>query len=117
MEFSDEIIKKLADEGYCFTKNDNGSMLTYQSNYMHIVAKVFAGRTYQSCTPHFNILHNDARPGCMEGGNDLIISKVFNESDDLTTVLRAVARAVDALDQGIEEAFVATEAYSDIAYS
>lgn len=117
MEFSDEIIKKLADEGSCFTRNDSGSILTYQSNYMHIVAKVFAGRSYQSCTPHFNILHNDIRPGWKEGGSDLIISKVFNESDDLETVLRAVARAVDTLDKGIEEAFVATEAYSDIAYS
>lgn len=114
MEFSKEIIKNLADEGYCFTINNSGDILTYQSNYMHIIAKVFAGKSYQSCTPHFNIMHNDIRPGWKEGESDLIISKVFKESDDLKTVLRSVARAVDALDQGIEDAFVATEEYDHI---
>lgn len=114
MKFSDEIIKKLADEGYCFTKNNIGDTLTYQSNYMHIAAKVFAGKSYQSGTPHFNIMHNDIRPGWKEGESDLIISRLFKETDDLMTVLRAVARAVDALDQGIEDAFAATEEYDHI---
>ena len=114
MEFSDEIIKKLSDEGYCFTKNNFGDTLTYKSNYMHILAKVFSGKSYQSCVPHFNIMHYDIRPGWKEGESDVIIRKAFKESDDLETVLRSVARAVDALDQGIEDAFAATMEYDHV---
>ena len=38
MEFKDEIIKKLADEGIVFTKNNTGSILTYHANYDHAEA-------------------------------------------------------------------------------
>jgi hypothetical protein len=114
MEFSDELIEKLSEEGYHFNKNNVGDRLTYVSNYMHIVAKVFLGKSYQSCVPHFNIMHDEVPPGWKEGENNLIISKVFKESDDLETVLRSVAKAVDALDQGIEDAFVETKEYVNI---
>ena len=114
MEFSDEIIKKLAEEGHSFTKNGNGTILTYLSAYEHVVGKVFAGHSTQGFLPHFSIMHNHTLPGAPDDRIDVIIRKYFNEGDDIKKVLLSVAEAVDALDYGLESADVSTSEYKDL---
>jgi len=104
MEFKDEIIKKLADEGIVFTKNNTGSILTYLANYDHVEAKVFAGRSYQGFLPHFKIMCDDMET----------VNKVFAEDADLEQVLRDVAEAAGNMDQAIEDFRATIGGYTDL---
>lgn len=104
MEFNDEIIKRLADEGIVFTKNNTGSMLTYRTNHGHMRATVFAGRSYQSLLPHFKIMSCDMET----------VNKVFPEDADLEKVLRDVAEATGNMDQAIENFKETIGDYTDI---
>lgn len=104
MEFKDEIIKKLADEGIVFTKNNTGCILTYRTNYDHAEAKVFAGRSYQGFLPHFKIMCDDMET----------VSKAFAEDADLEQVLRDVAEATGNMDQAIEDFQETIGGYTDL---
>lgn len=104
MEFKDEIIKKLADEGIVFTKNNTGSILTYSANYDHAEATVFAGRSYQRFLPHFNIMCD---------GMETVI-KAFPEDANLEQVLRDVAEATGNMDRAIEDFQTTIGGYTDL---
>ena len=104
MEFKDEIIKRLSDEGIVFTKNNTGSILTYRTNYDHAEATVFAGRSYQGFLPHFKIMCDDMET----------VNKVFPEDADLEQVLRDVAEATGNMDQAIENFRDTIGGYKDL---
>lgn len=104
MEFKDEIIKRLADDGIVFTKNNTGSMLTYRANHGHVRATVFAGRSYQGFLPHFKIMGYDIET----------VNKVFPEDADLENVLRDVAEATGNMDQAIENFKETIVDYTDL---
>lgn len=111
MEFKDEIIKKLADEGIVFTKNNTGSILTYRANYGHAEAKVFAGRSYQGFLPHFKIMGDDFK---IMGDDMETVNKAFPEDADLEQVLRDVAEATGNMDQAIEDFQETIGSYTDL---
>ena len=104
MEFKDEIINSLADEGIVFTKNNTGSILTYRANYGHAEATVFAGRSYQGFLPHFKIMCDGMET----------VNKAFPEDADLENVLRDVAEATGNMDQAIENFQETIGGYTDL---
>jgi hypothetical protein len=103
MEFNEEIIKKLQEDGISFVPSQFGDRLTYEGNYGHATGIVYAGGPGRGC-PHFKVWV----------GDKTLINKKIDESDKLEHILRSLAEATGGIDQAIEDAWNATESYDDL---
>lgn len=103
MEFNTEIVKGLAEQGIVFDFSQFGDRLTYEGNYGHATGIVYAGGPGRGC-PHFKVWIDDK----------CLISKKIDDSDSLEDILRSLAEATGTIDQAIEDAWNATDAWKDI---
>ena len=103
MEFNTEIIKGLAEQGMVFDFSQFGDRLTYEGNYGHATGIVYAGGPGRGI-PHFKVWIDDK----------CLISKKIDDSDSLEDILRSLAEATGTIDQAIEDAWNATDAWKDI---
>ena len=94
MIFTDEHLKTLADMGHSWVREDDGT-LTYMAAYEHAMATIYPDQNKF-------IVTNEARDPAEKG---IICERtiVGLESNE-TNILWDVARAVDNIDNGIEEA-------------
>ena len=103
MEFNTEIIKKLQEDGISFDLSQFGDRLTYEGNYGHATGIVYAGGPGRGY-PHFKVWV----------GDKTLISKKIDDSVSLEDILRSLAEATGGIDQAIEDAWNATDAYDDV---
>jgi hypothetical protein len=98
MEFTDELLKKLAEEGINWDRESDGT-LTYTSNYEHVSATVHPSEGYF-------VLTNECRDPSDVG---VLCERSFRNQFDhrepqAEDILREVAEACGRIDQGIEDA-------------
>jgi hypothetical protein len=103
MKFNTEIVKGLAEQGIVFEFSQFGDRLTYEGNYGHATGIVYAGGPGRGY-PHFKVWIDDK----------CLISKKIDDSDSLEDILRSLAEATGTIDQAIEDAWNATDAWKDI---
>ena len=97
MEFTDELLKKLAEEGINWDRESDGT-LTYMSEYGHVSATVHPKEGYF-------VLTNECRDPSDVG---VLFERTFNDQFDhreaqSEEILRDVADACGCIDQGIED--------------
>ena len=98
MEFTDDLIKKLAEEGINWDRGSDGA-LTYMSNYEHVSATVHPEEGYF-------VLTNEC---CDPSDMGVLCERTFKDQFDnreakAEEILREVAEACGRIDQGIEDA-------------
>ena len=104
MNFTDEHLKTLADQGRSWVREDDGT-LTYMAAYEHAMATVFPADNKFTVT-------NEARDPAEKG---IICERTIDGTEGSETdILWDIACAVDSIDNGIEEAMTILCTYDTV---
>ena len=110
MEFTDELLQKLESDGISFSREDNGH-ICYMSNYEHARAEI------DPVSDSFKVVNE-----CCDGNESgVICERTFANQFDgrvpsAEDVLRDIASACGAIDQGLEDAFNTLSGYDIKSY-